>query len=85
MSITLDIPSNIHEALHVSPAETEKRLKLELAVALYAQRMLGLGKAAELAGLDRFDLNDVLAERGIPMHYGQNELEEDLAYARSCQ
>jgi predicted HTH domain antitoxin len=85
MSITLDIPSNIHEALHVSPAETEKRLKLELAVALYTQQMLGLGKAAELAGLDRFDMNDVLAERGIPMHYGQKELEEDLAYARSCQ
>jgi predicted HTH domain antitoxin len=85
MSITLDIPSNIHEALHVNPAETEKRLKLELAVALYAQQMLGLGKAAELAGLDRFDMNEVLAQRGIPMHYGQKELEEDLAYARSCQ
>ncbi|MBE0541320.1 MAG: UPF0175 family protein [Verrucomicrobia bacterium] len=85
MSITLELPNNIHEALHVSPEETEKRLRLELAVALYAQRMLGLGKAAELAGLDRFDMNDVLAERAIPMHYGQKELEEDLAYARSCQ
>ncbi len=40
MSITLDIPNNIHEALHVSPAEAEKRLKLELAVALYAQNAL---------------------------------------------
>jgi len=85
MSITLDIPNNIHEALHVSPAEAEKRLKLELAVSLYAQNMLGLGRAAELAGMSRLDLNDVLAERGIPMHYGQKELEEDLAYARSCQ
>ncbi len=85
MSITLDIPNNIHEALHVSPAESETRLKLELAVALYAQNALGLGKAAELAGLDRFGMNDVLAERGIPMHYGQKELEEDLAYGRSCQ
>ncbi|MCU0784689.1 MAG: UPF0175 family protein [Verrucomicrobia bacterium] len=85
MSITLDIPNNIHEALHVSPAEAERRLKLELAVSLYAQNALGLGKAAELAGMSRLDLNDVLAKRGIPMHYGQKELEEDLAYARSCQ
>jgi predicted HTH domain antitoxin len=85
MSITLDIPKNIHEALHVAPAEAEARLKLELAVALYAQNALGLGKAAELAGLSRLDFNDVLAERKIPMHYGQTELEEDLAYARSCQ
>jgi len=85
VSITLDIPNNIHEALHVSPSETERRLKLELAVALYAQNALGLGKAAELAGLDRFAMNDVLAERGIPMHYGPGELEEDLAYGRSRQ
>jgi predicted HTH domain antitoxin len=85
MSITLDIPNNIHEALHVSPAEAEARLKLELAVALYAQKALGLGKTAELAGISRLALNDILAERGIPMHYGQKELDEDLAYARSCQ
>jgi predicted HTH domain antitoxin len=85
MSITLDIPNNIHEALHVSPAEAEPRLKLELAVALYAQHTLGLGKAAELAGMSRLDFNDILAGRGIPMHYGQKELDEDLAYARSCQ
>jgi predicted HTH domain antitoxin len=85
MSITLDIPNNIHEALHVTPAEAEARLKLELAVALYAQNVLGLGKAAELAGMSRLDFNDVLAERSIPMHYGQKELDEDLAYARSCQ
>jgi predicted HTH domain antitoxin len=85
MSITLDLPNNIHEALHVTPAEAEARLKLELAVALYAQNALGLGKAAELAGISRLDLNDILAERGIPMHYGQKELDEDLAYARSRQ
>lgn len=85
MSITLDIPENIHEALHVTRAEAEARLKLELAVSLYAQNALGLGKAAELAGMSRLGLNDVLAARGIPMHYGQKELEEDLAYACSCQ
>jgi len=85
MSITLEIPNNIHEALHVSPAEAEQRLKLELAVALYAQNALGLGKAAQLASLSRLDFNDVLAERKIPMHYSQQELEEDLAYARSRQ
>ncbi|HEY5297116.1 MAG TPA: UPF0175 family protein [Verrucomicrobiae bacterium] len=85
MSITLDIPNNIHEALHVTAAEAEPRLKLELAVALYAQNALGLGKAAELAGMSRLDFNDVLAEREIPMHYGQKELDEDLAYARSRQ
>ena len=85
MSITLDIPNNIHEALHVTPAEAEARLKLELAVSLYAQKALSLGKAAELADMGVLDFNDILAERRIPMHYGEKELAEDLAYARSHQ
>jgi predicted HTH domain antitoxin len=57
---------------------------MELAVALYAQNVLSLGKAAEFAGVSRLDLNDILAKRGVSMHYGQNDLVEDLAYARSC-
>ena len=81
MSITLDIPNNIHEALHVSPAEAQARLKLELAVSLYAQRALSLGKAAELADMGLLDFNDVLSQRRIPMHYGEKELAEDIAYA----
>lgn len=85
MSITLDIPNNLHLALHLTPEEMPQRLKLELAVSLYTQRLLSQGKAAELAGMDWFTFNDVLAVREIPMHYGQKELEEDLAYARSGQ
>jgi predicted HTH domain antitoxin len=85
MSITLDIPNNIHEALHVSPAEAEQRLKLELAVSLYAQNALSLGKAAELADMGLLDFNDILAERRISMHYGEKELAGDIAYARGHQ
>jgi predicted HTH domain antitoxin len=56
-----------------------------LAISLYAQQILGLGKAAELAGLARWELNQALAKRGVPMHYSESELAEDLAYARSSQ
>jgi predicted HTH domain antitoxin len=62
MSITLEIP-DISKALHSSPEE--KRLKLELAVSLYAQNVFALGQAARVAGMSRLDLNDVLAERGL--------------------
>jgi predicted HTH domain antitoxin len=81
MSITLDIPNRVCEALHVAPGEAEPRLKMELAVALYAQNVLILGKAADLAGMSRLDLNGILARRGISMHYGQKDIEGDLAHA----
>jgi predicted HTH domain antitoxin len=45
-----------------------QRLRLELAVSLYSQGILGLGKAAQLAGLSRWEMNRALAERTVPAH-----------------
>ena len=81
----LEIPDEVSQAMGLPPAEVEPRLRLELAVSLYAQRILGLGKAAELAGLSRWQLNAVLAERNVLMHYTETELAEDLAYGRGNQ
>lgn len=85
MSVVLDIPDEVLKALRLPPAEVQARLRLELAVSLYAQQILSLGKAAELAGIPRPELNDLLAARGISMHYSQAELAEDLAYGRGGQ
>jgi predicted HTH domain antitoxin len=83
MSVTLEIPDDVSRAMRVPPQELEPRLRLELAVALYAQQVLSLGKSAQLAGLSKFEMNAVLARRGVPMHYSEKDLAEDLAYARS--
>ena len=55
---------------------------LELAVALYGQAILSFGKAAELAGVSRYQFGELVTRRGIPRHYGPDELAEDLAYGR---
>ena len=81
MSVTLDIPDAVSHAMRLPPAEIEQRLRLELAISLYSQNILGLGKAAELARIDRGQLNQILAARGIPMHYSEEDLAEDSAYA----
>jgi predicted HTH domain antitoxin len=61
----------------------EAELLRELAVVLYQREKLSLGRAAQLAGMKKFEFNSLLAVRGIPMHYGLKELEQDLATARS--
>ena len=85
MSVTLQIPDEVSQAMRLPPLELERRLRLELGVSLYAQRILSLGKAAELAELTRWQLNAVLAERRVSMHYTETELAEDLAYGRGNQ
>jgi predicted HTH domain antitoxin len=81
MSITLRIPDSVARSLRVPESEAEQRLRQELAVALYARDLLSLGKAAELAGVARFLFSDLLTQRNIPRHYGEEELAEDLKYA----
>jgi predicted HTH domain antitoxin len=81
----LEIPDEVSQAMRLPPDEAKSRLRLELAVSLYAQEILSLGKAAELAGLSRLEFNDALAKRGVPMHFAQEDLSSDLAYARDSQ
>lgn len=65
--------------------EKVQRLRLELAISLYSQGILGLGKAAQLASESRSEMNRLLAERQVPMHYGPEELAEDLQHGRGGQ
>lgn len=82
MTIRLDIPESIAASLRLPPPEVEPRLRAELALALYAQEILSFGKASELAELDRFDFADLVTNRNIARHYSEEELTEDLDYAR---
>lgn len=82
MSLTLEIPDTVEQALRLPRDGRLNELMLELAVALYARGILSLGKASELAKLSKTELGLLLGRRGIPRHYGEEELAQDLKYAR---
>ena len=44
--------------------------------------ILSLGKASELAKMNKIELGLLLGRRGIPRHYGKEDLAQDLKYAR---
>ncbi len=83
MSVILDIPDSVVQGLRLPEGEIPQRLRTELAVALYAQGVLSLGKAAELAAMSRLLFGELVGQRGIPRHYGDADLAQDLAHARS--
>jgi predicted HTH domain antitoxin len=82
MTFRLDIPESIAASLRLPLPEVEPRLRTELALALYAQEILAFGKASELAGLNRFGFAELVTQRNIPRHYTEQELSQDLDYAR---
>lgn len=81
MALNLNIPESIAVSLRLPVPEIESHLRAELAIALYAQRILPFGKASELAGISRYGFADLIGQREIPRHYTENELTQDLEYA----
>ena len=81
MSLTLEIPDSIEHALRLPASGRQKELMVELAVALYARGILSVGKASELVGMGKIEFGLLLGRRGIPRHYGEEELTQDLHYA----
>jgi len=83
VGLQLHIPDSVAQAIRLPEARMHQELLVELAVALYAQGLLSFGKSGELAGLGKYAFGQLLGKRGVLRHYGQEELEDDLTYARS--
>jgi predicted HTH domain antitoxin len=58
---------------------TEEQARLDFAVGLYSSRAASLARAARLAGRSRLEFQRILAERGIPLAYDTDDLDEDIA------
>lgn len=78
---TLDISQDILDSARLTVDE----LKIELAVSLYAQGRLSIGKARELAGMSLWEFRQLLGLRRIAPHYDEAELEEDLKTLRELE
>lgn len=79
--LTLEVPPEVVEAVRLPPAEMERELRKELALALYRRGLLSLGKARVLTKMTRWQFEDLLSERQIPRHYTEADLAEDLQHA----
>ncbi len=54
------------------------RIYKGIAISFYKKGLLGLGKASELAEMNRFDSMRLLAKEGVNMNYDIEEFNEDL-------
>ena len=83
MSITkvLELPQDILDKAR----RTIDELKVEMAVHLYAEGRLSIGKARELAGMPLWTFRQLLASRRISPHYDVEDLNEDITTLRELE
>ena len=65
ITIPVDIPSDILIALNESEKELKYHFQLAIAMMLFQQGKLTLGKAIQISGLTRFEFEKSLAKNNI--------------------
>jgi predicted HTH domain antitoxin len=74
-SITLDLPANL----------SAPEARVIVAVALFAEGKMSLGKAAEISGLPKDEFMRAVGKRGIPVfNQDPEELDQDLEVLSRC-
>jgi predicted HTH domain antitoxin len=78
--IEIDLPQDIIFAMRGTerPEEIKKKMKMALAILLFQERSISLGKATELAGMSRVRFIEVLKRYGLPAYeYSDKDFERD--------
>ncbi len=77
----LEIPTDVLDSARMTVDE----LRTELAIHLYQQSRLSIGKAHELAGLSLWEFRQMLGSRRIPPHFDSEDLAQDLETLRELE
>lgn len=80
--LSLEIPESILQAIKLPDKDIKKRLLKILATKLYEERILGIGKARELAGLSKIEFYNLLHDENLCLNYDEEELADDLEQIR---
>jgi predicted HTH domain antitoxin len=78
MQITIELPDDIVQSAHLTEAE----LLREIAIVLFQQERITLGRASLLSGIDQIEFQKLLASRGMSIHYDIEDYEADLKSIR---
>ena len=78
MQITIDLPD------HLSQTDTfnESDWLREIAIALFQQERITLSRASKIAGMHSIEFQQLIASRGICVHYDVEDFQQDIQHLR---
>ena len=72
------LPREITMIMKVRKEELVPIIRKMIAIELFREGLVSIGKAGEIAGLSRHEMLDLLSAKKIPLHYSAEDLREDL-------
>ena len=78
MSLSITVSEDLLQSVRMSAEELQR----EIAILLFEREKLTLAQASRLAEMSRFQFQNLLASRGLSVHYDVQEFEQDLVTLR---
>ena len=78
--IEIDLPQDIIFVMRglEKPEDVKRKMKMALAILLFQEKSISLGKAAELADVSRVRFMEALKEHGLPSYeYSEKDFKRD--------
>jgi predicted HTH domain antitoxin len=84
-TVQVDLPEDLLRAASVyanthSPASASREVAKLLALELYREGSVSLGRSAELCGVSQAEFMQFAAEREVALHYTLEDLEQDRKF-----
>ena len=77
--LTIEIPESVFRALKIPEDQWPAFFRSTVAVSLYREGRISLGKAKEIAGLEnKWEMIQLLNQRGVDFNYTARDAKEDL-------
>ena len=76
--IELEVPKSALIAAHIKEKEAAKELQKIIALYLFENGVLSIGKACELAGISRWEFFELNQKAQIPLHYDADDYYKDI-------
>ncbi|TAK51295.1 MAG: UPF0175 family protein [Bacteroidetes bacterium] len=81
-TITLELPDELLDAAGLSSDNAQLHSLKLIVLELFRENAISLGKAAELCNVSIDEFMNFAASRRVPLHYTEQDLEEDRTQLR---
>jgi|LGVE01.1.fsa_nt_gb predicted HTH domain antitoxin len=77
-TIAVTIPKELIHIFKIREKDLSKAVRESLAIELYREGKISMGKAAEIAKLSRWEMFELLGRKEIPLQYYPEDFKQDI-------
>lgn len=78
LHIEFELPALLANQVGLNEGNLNQQVRRMLALFLFEHKRISLGKACEIGNMSYWEFADLNRQLGIPFHYSQDDLAEDL-------